>query len=101
MSLDPNGRYLQHDDGTIYVWNEALAKRKDMREYDPKTKSIVSRNEPNQNVNVPLTLQGETFSVLPRLKELVEDLLLFVDEIKAENEPEKEKIAKKDQKKGK
>lgn len=36
--LNPNGRYLiQEGSGHIYIWSEALAKRKDMRPYDPVT----------------------------------------------------------------
>ncbi|MDA8126075.1 MAG: Arm DNA-binding domain-containing protein [Deltaproteobacteria bacterium] len=36
--LNSNGRYLIQDgSGHIYIWSEALAKRKDMRPYDPIT----------------------------------------------------------------
>jgi hypothetical protein len=91
MSLDPKGKYLrQEETGVIYVWSETLAKRADMREFDPVRMKLATDLNPTPKKplrdDVSIELQGETFLVSPKLKEIIDDLLKFTEELKSKNE---------------
>lgn len=70
--LDPNGRYLIHDDGTIYIWSEALAKLKKMRPYTPGGGPIDPAPVGKQRVEIEL--QGKTFMVEQDLYDVLTEM---------------------------
>lgn len=92
MGLDPNGRYLrQEGSGMVRVWSTQLAKRPDFREIDPKTMKLVTDHNPpgdsGPRANKELiVLQDKSFHVDSDLKEVLVDMLGFIDELKAKNE---------------
>jgi len=69
MALDPRGKYLiQKGSGQIFVWSEALSKRKDMSDYDPvRSGKVIEGLAPPKRTTVPIEIQGQTFQVEPAL----------------------------------
>ena len=77
-NYDPKQQYLIQDgSGAIYVRTERLAKRKDMRPFDPESgRAAIVQAQAQANL-VALELQGRTFKVEPALQAMVADLLAF------------------------
>lgn len=75
-NYDPKQQYLIQDgSGAIYIRTERLAKRKDMRPFDPGSgRAAVAQAQANL---VALELQGRTFMVESELQTMVQDLLDF------------------------
>ncbi len=81
--LDPKGQYLiQEGSGAVYIWSEALAKRKDMREYNPSGQPI----EPAAaEKKVPIELQDKTFLVSPELHAVLAEMGAVMVALQDEN----------------
>lgn len=77
-ALDPNGKYLiQEGSGAVFVFSEKLAKRKDMRPFDPETgKPEATVSAPTvRDVNlVEIELQGKTFKVEQALHDTLTEM---------------------------
>lgn len=70
-----NQQYLKQDvSGTVYIRTDALAKRKDMRPFDPFSKGGEVDIPRLGTKTVPIELQGKTFDVEPDLFELLTEL---------------------------
>ena len=92
MALDPKGKYLIQDgSGTIYVWSEALAARKDMRPYDPVKKGLSMEPTTNEK-RVPIELQGRTFMVEQALHDVLSEMAKVFAGMQEENRSLKEKV---------
>ncbi len=87
--FDPKGRYLINNEGAVYVYSEALAARKDMRPYDPATKTTVveanaSTPGPAQEL-VKIELQGRPFTVDANLAGVLAEMVDKMEELREEN----------------
>ncbi len=73
--LDPNGKYLIQDGSNhVFPFSEKLAKRKDMRIYDPSGKKPpVEPTQPTKGL-VEIELQGKKFLVEKALYDLLEEM---------------------------
>ena len=93
MALDPKGKYLIQDgSGTIYVWSEALAARKDMRPYDPVAKDRAIEPTANEK-RVPIEIQGKAFMVDEALHGVLSEMAKVFTAMQEENKALKEKAA--------
>ena len=93
MALDPKGKYLIQDgSGTVYVWSEALAARKDMRPYDPVKKGLTEEPTADEK-RVPIELQGKAFMVEAALHAVLTDMGKVLVALQEENRALKEKEA--------
>ena len=92
MALDPKGKYLIQDGGTVYVWTEALAARKDMRPYDPERKGLALEPTANEK-RVPIELQGKAFMVAQDLHGVLTEMGGVLVALQAENKALKEEKA--------
>jgi len=94
MALDPKGKYLIQDgSGTVYVWTEALAKRKDMRPYDPVERKGLAMEPTASEKRVPIELQGKAFMVEAALHAVLTDMGKVLVALQEENRALKEKEA--------
>lgn len=94
MALDPKGKYLIQDgSGTVYVWTEALAARKDMRPYDHQTKGSKALEPTATEKRVPIELQGKTFLVEDGLHAVLTDMGKVLVALQEENRALKENAA--------
>jgi len=90
MALDPKGKYLIQDgSGTIYVWSEALAARKDMRPYDPVAKDRAIEPTANEK-RVPIEIQGKAFMVDEALHGVLSEMAKVFTAMQDENKALKE-----------
>jgi len=93
MALDPKGKYLIQDgSGTVYVWTEALSKRKDMRPYDPVKKGLTEEPTADEK-RVPIELQGKNFMVEAALHAVLTDMGKVLVALQEENRALKENAA--------
>ncbi len=93
QKLDPNGKYLIQDgSGTIYVWSEKLAARKDMRPYDPVSGTKAIDPVYAAEKRVPIEIQGKNFMVDPDLHAQLVEMSGVFQTIQIENESLKEKV---------
>jgi len=93
MPLDPKRKYLIQDDSNqIYSWSKVLAKRKDMKSYDPVIKEKINDLATPVTSKMPIELQGKTFFVDEELYETLIGLLDYVGLLKAENEDLKQGV---------
>lgn len=82
MSLDPKGKYLrQEGSGQIYVWSETLAKRADMRPFNPVTMKLETDLKPSKPKE-EIELQGKKFVVETELAEMIYSMLGAIEELK-------------------
>ena len=94
MALDPKGKYLIQDgSGTVYVWTEALAKRKDMRPYDPVERKGLAMDPTASEKRVPIELQGKAFMVEAALHAVLTDMGKVLVALQEENRALKENAA--------
>ena len=92
MALDPKGKYLIQDgSGTIYVWSEALAARKDMRPYDPVQKDRAQEPTASEK-RVPIEIQGKAFMVEQALHDVLSEMAKVFAGMQEENRSLKEKV---------
>ena len=86
QNLDPKGRYLIQDGGTIYVYTDKLAKRKDMRPYDVKAGGpVVEPTESTGEKKVEIELQGKSFMVEQGLYDVLTDMAGVMADLQKEN----------------
>ncbi len=107
LKLDPKQRYLIQDgSGQIFIRTEKLAKRKDMREYDPKAgKQVIVPNESTGNL-MEITLKDKSFRVEKALYDVLVEMGEAMNALQEENKALKEKCqsepeAEKEKPKGK
>ena len=94
MALDPKGKYLIQDgSGTVYVWTEALAKRKDMRPYDPVERKGLAMEPTASEKRVPIELQGKAFMVEAALHDVLAEMAGIFTKVQEENKALKEEKA--------
>ena len=94
MALDPKGKYLIQDgSGTVYVWTEALSKRKDMRPYDPVERKGLAMDPTASEKRVPIELQGKAFMVEAALHDVLTEMGSVLVALQGENKDLKEKAA--------
>lgn len=104
--LDPKQRYLIQDgSGQIYIRTEKLAKRKDMKEYDPVSKGkAFEPNEATTKKRVEIELQGKTFLVEQELYDVLTEMgsaMVALQQEIAALKPEAEPAPEKEKTKGK
>ena len=94
MALDPKGKYLIQDgSGTVYVWTEALSKRKDMRPYDPVERKGLAMEPTASEKRVPIELQGKAFMVEAALHDVLAEMAGIFTKVQEENKALKEEKA--------
>jgi hypothetical protein len=80
-------RKLIKDDGTVYIWSEALAKRKDMRPYTTAERTgIEIPTATNKAKTIPIELQGEPFLVEENLHAVLMSMGGVMVALQEENE---------------
>ena len=85
--LDPGQKYLkQEETGAIYIWTEALSKRKDMRPYRPgdQLRAGLGQHIPDA-AQEKIELQGKTFSVSKELYDVLMDMGSVLIALQEEN----------------
>lgn len=86
QNLDPKGKYLIQDGGTIYAYTDKLAKRKDMRPYDVNAgRAAVEPAESTGVKRVEIELQGKSFMVEQDLYDVLSDMAGVMVDLQEEN----------------
>jgi hypothetical protein len=107
MKLDPKGKYLIQDEAyhgqkiedRLYVFSLSLAKRKDMKPYDPVNKETVNDlKTPDPTPKESIELQGITFEVEPELHKVLARLIEYIEQLESLNRNYKDALAESDKK---
>lgn len=94
MALDPKAKYLiQEGSGAIYLHTDKLAKRKDMKPYNPETGGrVIEPNEATKRL-VEIELKGKSFLVAPDLHDVLTEMGGVMVALQEENAALKDKTA--------
>jgi hypothetical protein len=86
MPLDLDKKYLiQEGSNAIYVHTEVLAKRKDMKPYDPVREEAVSDLKTPAIPKESIEIRGITYQVEQGLHEVLSELVEYIESLKSEN----------------